>query len=47
MAATVVTSDGERFVLEEDVAAQCGMIGDFTSGTFACMLLCRLGTKRN
>ena len=35
MAATVVTSDGERFVLEEDVAAQCGMIGDFTSGTFA------------
>ena len=34
MAATVIASDGGRFVLEEDVAAQCGMIGDFTSGTF-------------
>ncbi len=29
---TIITSDGEKFVLEADVASQCGLIADFASG---------------
>lgn len=29
---TVITSDGEKFTLEQDVASQCGLIADFAGG---------------